>query len=178
MRLTPFGILFLSFFCYTCASHPPLAITNGLKDKCRGIYLQHDFGYQELVGAISVVAGTPDTVAEARYHCVYNAYYIAAGLYNRFGAWSQAAPYASYHENTVLIWKNLQLLPDDTTRYTVATGGYEGNSCYSLVHVFNQDGQDMLEPNALHQEQLRKYFGKLIKKSTTDIDQFNKAFKE
>lgn len=109
-----------------------------------------------------VINGNSTTVNEVRYYCMHDPYYTKKVMYDKFGKWSKLV-YNAKEKHPILIWENIRLFPEDTTRFTVATTGKNPiGAIYSSVLVLDKNNNDLISENSPYRDKLAEYFGKLI----------------
>ena len=105
-----------------------------------------------------------DTISfnEVKFNCVNNASYLKKGMYDRFGRWHQII-YNNNSRNPILLWESIKLFENDTTKFTIATRGFEGvGNIFTSVLVFDENNNDLLSINSKYKPKLIEYFSNMI----------------
>lgn len=105
-----------------------------------------------------------DTISfnEIKFNCVYNASYLEKGMYDKFGRWHQAI-YNNNSRHPILLWEGIKLFENDTTKFTIASRGFEGlGIIYTSVLVFDENNNDLLSANSAYKSKLIEYFSNMI----------------
>jgi hypothetical protein len=72
----------------------------------------------------SVVNNDTIKLNEVKYECVYTAMYTKKVMYDKFGKWHKEI-YTNKERHPMLIWENIKLFANDSTKFTIVTNGLE-----------------------------------------------------
>lgn len=111
-----------------------------------------------------------DTVryTEVKYDCVFSAMYTKKAMFDKFGKWQQAI-YRTGQRHPILIWHNIKLFPQDSTRFMVVADGNESReTIYASVMVLDADKNDLLDEGSPYKEKLVNYFGEMIRANNSN----------
>ena len=96
-----------------------------------------------------------------KFLCVRTAFYLDKGMFDKFGKWHQTIHPDG--KTPFLLWQRVKLFSNDTTKFTVATRGYEGlETIYTSVLVFDENNKDLLADNSEYKSKLIEYFSNMI----------------
>lgn len=110
----------------------------------------------------SVVNNDTIKLNEVKYECVYTAMYTKKVMYDKFGKWHKEI-YTNKERHPMLIWENIKLFANDSTKFTIVTNGLESiETIYASILVFDQNNNDLLAESSPYRDKLVDYFGKLI----------------
>lgn len=122
-------------------------------------------GFQNITDNNVLLAIKNDTLllTEINYECTFHSFYTGGIMYNKFGKWNNAL--SSNVGMTIMIWNNIQLFENDTTRINIATKGTENTKTInSSVIAYDNNNNDLLSKNSKYREKLINYFSKRIKR--------------
>lgn len=142
-------ISMLSFTSYSQEKRCKKIIKNGFKTVL----------YEEFKSVVN-----KDTIKlnEVKYECVHTAMYTKKVMYDKFGKWHKEI-YPNKERHPMLIWENIKLFANDSTKFTIATNGLESiETIYASILVFDQNNNDLLAKSSPYRDKLVDYFGKLI----------------
>jgi len=124
-------------------------------------YIKNNYSRVNEYNIAAFTEGDTNTHVQFRYECVWTVFYIQQGLFDQFGAWDDVLNMDDSH-NHILVWRDIKLIADSDSLYTVYTSGDEDTSpTYCAVSVMNEDGVDMLN-NPDHKEELKQLFASFI----------------
>jgi hypothetical protein len=133
-------------------------------------------GFQNITDNKVLLEIKNDTLllTEIKYECTFHSFYTGGIMYNEFGKWNNTL--SSNTGMTMMIWNNIQLFKNDTTRINVATKGTENTKTInSSVIVYDNNNNDLLSKNSKYREKLIDYFSKRIK-SIRNTDKFYEEY--
>ena len=111
---------------------------------------------------ISVVNKDTIKFNEVKYEGVYSAMYTKKIMFDRFGKWHKEI-YPNKERHPMLIWENIKLFANDSTKFTIAANGLESTeTIYASILVFDKDNNDLLDENSAYRNKLVTLFGKFI----------------
>lgn len=152
-----FLAIFITCLLLSCSTTTEIS----LPKKC-GSYPENKFENISIEKFKSIVNKDTLFYNELKFNCVNNASYLNKGMYDRFGKWHEMIS-GSNTLNPILLWKRIQLFENDTTKFTVATRGFEGlGSIYASVLVFDENDNDLLSTNSKYKPKLIEYFSNMI----------------
>lgn len=113
---------------------------------------------------------------EVKFYCVYNtAFYTHKIMFDKFGKWHREI-YPSGERHPILLWEKIKLFEKDSTLFTIATLGEEGEkTIYASFMAFDNKGNDLLD-DIIYKEKLVNYFKDLISKSKPEKRDFYKMY--
>ncbi len=124
----------------------------------------------------SVVNNDTVILNEIKYESVYTAFYIQKGMYDRFGKWNKAI-YTKDETHPILLWNNVKLFPNDTTKFIVAASGLESDkTIYASVLVFDNNSRDLLSEASKYKTRLIDYFSEMIKSNNSNKKDFYEVY--
>lgn len=142
-------ISLLSFTSYSQEKRCKKIIKNGFKTVLYGEFK-------------SVVNNDTIKLNEVKYECVHTAMYTKKVMYDKFGKWHKEI-YPNSERHPILIWENIKLFANDSTKFTIATNGLESiETIYASILVFDENNNDLLAKSSPYRDKLVEYFGNLI----------------
>lgn len=115
----------------------------------------------------SIVDNDTLLLNEVKFECVLTAMYIKKGMFDRFGKWHRKI-YTKGENQPILLWENVRLFPNDTTKFTIAANGIENaKTIYASVLVFDKKNNDLLSENSKYKSKLIAYFSNLIRSNNS-----------
>lgn len=151
-----FLAIFITCLLLSCSTTTEIS----LPKKC-GSYPENKFENISIEKFKSIVNKDTLFFNELKFYCVYNASYLNKGMYDSFGKWHQIIHNNSH--NPILLWERIKLFENDTTKFTIATRGFEGlGSIYASVLVFDENNNDLLTTNSKYKPKLIEYFSNMI----------------
>lgn len=163
-----FLILIISLL-YSCKVKQDL-----ITDKCDFRDGVNNNEFRDITYEKYVAIENTDTLSinQLKYNCVFTEFLLKKVMFDKFGKWDEAR-YKQNEKHPILVWRSVQLFPNNDTHYMVATtgGGEDVQKIYTSVMVF-KDGKDLLTANSRMKNKLTEYFTELIQKN--DIN--NKRF--
>jgi len=125
---------------------------------------------------ISVVNKDTIKLNEVKYECVYTAMYTKKIMFDKFGKWNKEI-YPNKDAHPILIWENIQLFPNDSTKFTIAANGLESSATiYASILAFDKDNNDLLAENSVYRDKLVTLFGQLIVKENPKKEDFYEVY--
>lgn len=147
----------LSFTSYSQEKRCKKIIKNGFKTVLYGEFK-------------SVVNNDTIKLNEVKYECVHTAMYTKKVMYDKFGKWHKEI-YSNSERHPILIWENIKLFANDSTKFTIATNGLESiETIYASILVFDENNNDLLAKSSPYRDKLVEYFGKLINNNSKKED--------
>lgn len=133
-------------------------------------------GFQNITdnNVLLVIKNDTLLLTQIKYECTFHSFYTGGIMYNKFGKWNNTL--SSNTGMTMMIWNNIQLFKNDTTRINIATKGTENTKTInSSVIVYDNNNNDLLSKNSKYREKLIDYFSKRIKR-TRNTDKFYEEY--
>lgn len=113
------------------------------------------------------------TMKELRYTCTHFSFYIAKGLFDRFGKWDDVIPDPKHPNDPMLVWNDKTLFSDDDQKYTLVAHGRETEKqTYTAIIILDEKRKEVLPRAADKQNKFLAYFAAIIR----DNKESNKAF--
>ncbi len=111
---------------------------------------------------------------ELQFHCLGFSYESSEYLFIRFGDWTEKLTVAASGIRPVFVWKDVTLLGDEK-RYLVLSYGEESDLMFTAFRVFDEAGNDCLNPD--HPD-MRAIVERLMKdlKNSSSSEVFMKKF--
>ena len=144
---------------YSCA--PTDGISDNIEKRCESASFN---SYEKIVEESShmIFNGNNLHYNEVRFECVKSPLISKKVMYDKFGKWNSKID-SKREESPILIWKNVQLFPTDSTRFTVAANGMENEKkVFASVIVLDQENKDLLSHESEYKELLINYFSAMI----------------
>lgn len=145
------------------------------EDRCKKI-TKNSFSNIIYDKFISVVNKDTIKLNEVKYECVNTAMYTKKIMFDKFGKWHKEI-YPNKERHPMLIWENIQLFPNDSTKFTIATNGLESSkTIYASILVFDKDNNDLLAENSVYRDKLVTLFGQFIVQEDPKKEDFYEVY--
>lgn len=163
-------LLTLTFLIISCAQ-----VKNMNERRCKSTF-ENDYSTILEEKYESVINNDTIILNEVKYECVYTSFYIQKGMFDRFGKWNMISN-KSKGPFPILIWNNVQLFPNDSTKFIVAANGVENmETIYTSVLVFDKNNNDLLAEDSEYKSKLVEYFSEMIRSNNPKQDSFYEAY--
>ncbi|WP_136437551.1 hypothetical protein R5O20_06170 [Tenacibaculum maritimum] len=142
--------------------------------KCPKIYKNK---FTEILNKKYVTINNKDTtkINEIRYECIYSPFYTHKMMFDKYGKWGKEI-FPSDKNHPILIWNNIDLLPNGK-KYTVLTTGLENwKYIYASVMVLDEKERDALTKQNEEKIALTNFFGELIKNHNPEKKDFYEVY--
>lgn len=124
----------------------------------------------------SVVNKDTVFINEVKYECVHTAFYTQKIMYDKFGKWDTAI-YPNDDTHPILVWEDVQLFPNNPTKFKVAARGLESReTTYASVIVYDEKNNDALADDSVHKQNLISYFGNSIRANNSEKKDFYEVY--
>ncbi|MCL7754650.1 hypothetical protein [Polaribacter sp. Z022] len=168
--LTLLIIYYLFFSCTTSKAIRNTAVNNG---DCKYIFKN---GFQNITdnNVLLVIKNDTLLLTEIKYECTFHSFYTGGIMYNKYGKWNNTL--STNNGMAMMIWNDIKLFKNDTTRFNIATKGTENTKTInSSIMVYDNNYNDLLSENSKYREKLIDYFSKRIKRYR-NIDKFYEEY--
>jgi len=157
IKIKLFTVLVLSLILSSCSSNKKVT-----EKRCASI-VKNDF--QNIIEEKSETIINQDTLffTEVKFECVKNSFYTKKVMYDKFGKWDQEI-YLKENSHPILLWNNLKLFPEDSTKFSVLANGLESSkTIYASILVFDKQNRDLLTEDNKYKTKLITYFSEMIR---------------
>lgn len=126
----------------------------------------------------SIVGKDTLLLNELKFECVLTSMYIKKEMFDRFRKWHQAIQHKK-QVHPMLLWRDVQLFENDTTKFTVAANGVENmKTIYASVLVFDKKNNDLLSEKSKYKSKLIAYFSNLIRSNNSKKRDFYEVYRK
>ncbi|TCK69276.1 hypothetical protein DFQ05_0796 [Winogradskyella wandonensis] len=112
---------------------------------------------------------------QVKYKCVYTSLYIQKIMFDNYGKWDKVVDKTTNNEK--LVWNNIQLFSDDTTKISIVAFGEEKvNMNYTSFMAYDNNNNDLLSDDSPYKSKLIEFFSKSIIKDDSRKNDFYKTY--